>query len=158
MTLRLRFVVALFLALVLFGLCGCASIAPIGMFPREQGTRAAEGVWLSLHTVDTLQTVQIARNPQCFYEADPLAVGIYGSQHPNESRVLLTNVVLGAIHPVVSRWFDEHVEQSYNDDTETANLWAMGRIGWHAISIIGTGVSVANNFRRGIGPFSTRCP
>jgi len=156
---RPRFVFALIIALVLLFLCsGCAAIAPVGMFPREQSTRVAEGSWLVLHSIDTAQTVQIARNPTCHREADPLAARIYGSEHPNESRVLLTNVLLAAVHSSVSRWLDDRVDAARLRDDDSVGPWYVGRIAWHTVSLLGTGASVINNYGRGLTPTSAGCP
>ena len=155
---RPRFIVALILALVVLFLSGCAAIAPVGMFPREQGSRVAEGSWLVLHSIDTAQTVQIARNPTCHREADPLAARVYGSEHPSESRVLLTNVLLAAVHSSVSRWFDDHVADARARDDDSVGPWYVDRVAWYTVSLLGSGASVANNFGRGLTPTSAGCP
>lgn len=156
---RLRFLVALILALLLLiMLGGCATVEPGRMFPREHGSRVAEKVWLALDTVDTMQTVQIAKHPQCFREANPVAASIYGSEHPKAGRVVLTNVVLALVHSRVSRWFDDGVSRARLRDDDSVGPWYVGRIAWHAVSIAGTSAAVADNFSQGIGPTSVRCP
>lgn len=153
-----RLVVGAVLALLLLlQLTGCASMEPGRMFPREQSSRVAESVWLGLHTVDTMQTVQIARNPQCFWEDNKVAAAIYGTKHPDDDRVMLTNVLLGFVHSRVSRWFDDGVDRSFSAEDGNEGLWYVGRIAWHAVSIGASAAAVSNNYRRGIGPTGTGC-
>jgi hypothetical protein len=153
--LRFRFVIALVLAL-LFLLCAGCTTTP-GVFPREHGSRVAEKVWLTLDAVDTMQTVQIARNPSCFREANPIASTLYGSDHPSTRTVAVTNIVLALVHSSVSRWFDEGYARAEMRQDDSAGPWAVGRIAWHTVSILGTGAAVANNFSRGIGPTGATC-
>lgn len=156
---RFRFVVLLALALILFfALSGCATVEPGRMFPREHGSRVAEKTWLALDAIDTMQTVQIARNPSCFREANPLAASLYGDDHPQAGRVVSTNVVLALVHSKVSRWFDDHVALAASRGDDSVGPWYVGRIAWHAVSIVGTGAAVASNFNQHIGATSARCP
>lgn len=155
---RFRFILALVLALVLLALTGCATVPPSGVFPREQGSRAAESTWLALHAVDTLQTVQIAKHPECFRESNPIAAGVYGTDHPSAGRVAVTNVALAFVHSVVSRWLDDNVAESEATHDGNVGGWYVGRIVWHGLSIGGTGGAVAGNFSLGLTPTSARCP
>jgi len=145
-----RLVWAYAASVLLFVCClpGCAE------FPREQGTRRLETTWLALDAVDTAQTMQIAKHPECYSERDPLARAMYGTDHPTPQRVLVTNVLLGLLHPVVSRWLDDGYE---NADDDTVALWAIGRGGWHAFSLLGTGTAVLGNFSIGLTPTSANC-
>lgn len=143
--------------LVLIALSGCTTAKPPDVFPWEHGSRVAEGTWIALHTIDTLQTVQIAKHPQCYREANPIAAAIYGTDHPSASRVAITNVALMFVHSGVSRWFDDGVERARARGDDSVGPWYVGRIAWHAVSILGTGSAVANNFNIGLGPTSARC-
>jgi hypothetical protein len=150
---RLRFILAFILALVLLALCGCTA-----MFPREQGSRTAESAWLALHAVDTAQTIQIARHPECFHEANPLASAVYGTDHPSASRVAVTNVALALVHSSVSAWLDDRVASARASDSDMVGPWYVGRIAWHTVSLLGTGSAVVGNFSIGLKPTSARCP
>lgn len=159
MMVRFRFVLALGLVILLaLFVGGCATVEPGRMFPREHGSRVAEKTWLALDTIDTMQTVQIARNPSCFREANPVAASLYGSDHPSGGRVVLTNALLGLVHSKVSRWFDDRVAIARVRDDDSVGPWYVGRIAWHAVSLVGTSAAVANNFSQGINPTSARCP
>lgn len=161
MTVRFRYVAALIVVLLLFMCSGCTvlePVAPVGMFPREHGSRVAEGTWQALHMVDTMQTVQIARHPQCYREANPLAAKVYGTEHPSPQRVMITNLALGLVHSRVSRWLDDGVARAQARDDGLVGPWAVGRIAWHTVSILGTSAAVANNFSQGLTPTSARCP
>lgn len=137
-----------FVAFVILSLQGCADLMPI-----DEGSRAAEVTWLSMDAIDTAQTYQFAKRPQCFHEADSIAAHIYGSDRPPPNRILLINGVLALAHPLVSRWFDEHADAAYDADDDSVGLWFVGRGLWHMISIGATGLSIANNYGRGISPF-----
>lgn len=153
MSVRYRYIVALVLALVLLMTCtGCATM------PTDPGSRKAEAAWQLLDAIDTAQTVQIARNPTCFREANPAAAFLYGSDQPKPQRVLVTNLALMLVHSSVSRWFDDGYARAVASEDGSPGPWAVGRIAWHAVSILGTGAAVSNNFSRGIGPTSARCP
>lgn len=158
MTVRPRFLIALLIAIsLMLVVSGCATVDPGRMFPSEHSSRIAEGAWLALDAIDTAQTVQIARNPTCYREANPVAASLYGDDHPEAGRVALTNVVLALVHSRVSRWLDDHVAYATSHE-ENAGPWYVGRIAWHVVSIAGTGAAVANNFNRGLTPTSARCP
>lgn len=148
---RWRFIIALVIVSLLAFLTGCAA------YPIDKGSRRAEAAWELLDTVDTMQTVQIARHPACFREANPAAAFLYGGSQPPPQRVLLTNMALMLVHSSVSRWFDDRYTHAEARDDGSAGPWAFGRIVWHTVSIVGTGAAVANNFSRGIGPTSARC-
>lgn len=158
MIVRARFIAFLILALLLLFTTGCATVAPDGLFPREHGSRVAEKTWLTLHAVDTMQTVQIARRPECYRESNPFASAVYGSDTPSESRVLVTNVALAFVHSAVSRWFDDNVAASQLADDGNVGGWYVGRIAWHTVSLLGTGGAVIGNFSIGLTPTSARCP
>lgn len=153
---RFRYVALLVLALLLLYTCSGCTTTP-GVFPREHGSRVAEKIWLTLDTVDTLQTVQIARNPTCYREANPLAATVYGGDHPKAGTVAVANVILAFVHSSVSRWFDDGYARAEARQDDSAGPWAVGRIAWHTVSILGTGAAVANNFSRGIGPTGATC-
>jgi hypothetical protein len=123
------------------------------MLPIDEGSRAAEFTWLTLDAIDTAQTYQFSKKPQCFHEADSLAAHVYGSDRPPPARILAINGVLALVHPMVSRWFDEHADAAYDADSDSVGLWFVGRAAWHAISIGATGLSIMNNYERGISPF-----
>lgn len=124
------------------------------MFPREQSSQVLEVTWQALNTVDTMQTIQIAKYPQCFYEGNPIAADIYGTEHPSEKRVMITNVVLALAHSAVSRWLDDRVDAASPEHFED---WRATRRFWHTMSIIGTTAAVANNFNNHVRPTSARC-
>lgn len=129
-------------ALVLF-LAGCAAL-PIPLQPEtENNSNYAEGSFLVLATVDTLQTMHIRRGSNCDHEADPLAAALYGSKYPKPGRVLLTNLALITVHTMVTSWLDDKVAEHTHD--ENAGLWYSGRIVWHGVSLFAEAASVINN-------------
>lgn len=140
------------LAIGLLALSGCA------IAPTSSGGRIAESTWVALDAVDTLQTMQLARHPACYREADPIAASVYGGSNPQASRVLLTNLALIPLHSLVARALDRKVDEANADEDGHPALWNSARIAFHVISIAATGASVANNFSRGLTPTSARCP
>lgn len=100
---------------------------------------SAEYAWQGLAFVDTLQTATIARSPACLYEADSIAAWVYGTPHPSESRVLLTNGALAALHYAVAGWLARHE-------------WHITLRVFEAVSIAYSGQAVVHNIRMGITP------
>lgn len=155
---RLPFRVALWLALALACLMmqGCATL-PMPLQPQNEqyNSNMAEGAWLVLDGIDTLQTMHLKRdrNPTtvvtCNREADPLAAKIYGSQYPSPSRVLLTNIALATVHTMVTSWLDDEVAKHDQANDGSVGPWYVGRIAWHTVSIAFSLRSVINNKRQG---------
>lgn len=129
---------------IMAALGGCAAL-PMPFQPVAQdNSNKAEGAWLVLDAVDTLQTVQIAKHHNCFRESDPLAAWIYGSKYPNAGRVVLTNIVLATAHTMVTSWLDDKVA--------TGSIgWYRARVAWHTGSLLYSGVAVAHNMQQGLG-------
>lgn len=148
-----RFAFWMALALLTFTLAGCAAL-PIPFQPQNEqyNSNMAEGAWLVLDGVDTLQTMHLKRerNPTtyvtCDREADPIAVKFYGSQYPSKNRVLLTNIALATVHTMVTSWLDDKVAQHANDGS--AGPWYVGRIAWHVVSLTYSFASVMNNVKQ----------
>jgi hypothetical protein len=147
-----KLAIALLLGL---SLSGCSTLELVAPYQNET-TRNVERTWLVLHAIDTAQTVTIARSPNCLREADPMAVKIYGSDHPSEGRVIATNVLLGYAHYRIGGWIDKKTEESILDPkSEHSGVWKATRIAWHGIAILYSGMAVSNNMSLGIKPFST---
>lgn len=127
----------------------------MSMQPTNEDSARAEGAWLVLDAVDTLQTVQLAKHPACYREDDKAAVWLYGSEHPAAARVALTNVVLAISHTMVTAWLDDRVDAAR--DTDSYGPWVVTRFVWHAISLGASGAAVANNFSKGLTPTSAKC-
>ncbi len=118
-------------------------------------TRKAEYTWLAMHAMDTAQTVTIARSPECLVEANPLAVAIYGGEHPSPQRVLATNIALGFVHAKVGAWLDERTESALLDpDNHAVGGWYVARGAFYVVSFLSTGIAIGGNAERGVQPFS----
>jgi hypothetical protein len=139
-------------AAVLSLMSGCA-VLPIPFNPQNEQTNSntAEGAWLVLDAVDTLQTVQIAKHPACYREADPIAAKLYGSDHPNVGRVIGTNLILALGHTMVTSWLDDEVARHEMLNDDSVGPWYVGRVVWHVVLIVGTGSAVAGNHSLGLG-------
>lgn len=157
--------IAIFFVVLILGavisLSGCAAL-PLGMQPSNELSSDAEGAFLVLDTIDTLQTVDIAKHPQCWREADPVAAKIYGSDHPSAGKVIGINVALMLAHTMVASWLDDEVDKHLALDqatpgTDSVGPWYVGRIVFHTVSIVASGAAVINNKRLGISPFGGGC-
>jgi hypothetical protein len=157
-------VVALLLATA--AISGCASFQAAGREvlpvleaqPIEQATsNYAEGAFLVLDTTDTLQTINIAKHPKCWREADPWAAKIYGSDHPKVGVVIGVNVALMLAHTMAAAWLDDEVAKHDAANDGSVGPWYVGRVAFHAVSILGSGAAVANNFHLGISPWGGGC-
>lgn len=159
---RLRFQLALMAAIILALLTGCAAL-PMPFQPHTQeDSNYAEGTFLALATIDTMQTVQIAKHPKCYYESDPLARALYGTKHPSVGKVIGINVLMITAHTMVASWLDDKVAaESARYDAEDkygAGPWMMARFVFHVVSIGGEASATLNNWNRGIRLTSTGCP
>ncbi len=145
---RVAFVLACLLGLIY--LPGCAML-PMPMPPNDMSmnSNAAEGTWLALDAVDTLQTMHLKKGTACAYEADPLARALYGGANPAPARVLVTNLALMTAHTMITSWLDDEVAKHYKADDDQVGLWYAGRLAWHAVSIGASGASVVNNYYHG---------
>lgn len=139
--------ICLILAAV-FALSGCEVL---NATYTNDTTRKAEYTWLSMHAVDTLQTVTIARSPTCLREANPLASAVYGSDHPSVGRVVATNLVLAWGHAKLGAWLDERTERSILEEGDGRAGWYLARGAYYVVSFLGTGIAIGNNTGRGVG-------
>jgi hypothetical protein len=131
----------------LLALGGCAAL-PMPLQPETQNnSNYAEGAVIVLTAVDTAQTMHIRKGTSCDHEANPLMAKLYGSKYPAPGRVLATNLALLTVHTMVASWLDDKVDQHKTDDS--AGLWYVGRITFHAVGILGEGAAVADNASRG---------
>lgn len=146
---RPAFSAVLLMAIVAFGLCGCAAL-PMPLQPQaDSNSNYAEGAFIVLAAADTAQTMHIRQGTSCDHEADPLAAALYGSKYPKPGRVLLTNLALITVHTMVASWLDDKVDQHIKLDDGSAGPWYVGRVAFHAVSLAVEASSVINNHSRG---------
>lgn len=137
------------LLLSLTALAGCAAL-PMPLQPEtEDNSNVAEGGFLVLATVDTVQTMHIRRGTSCDHEADPIAAALYGSKYPKPGRVLLTNLALMTVHTMLASWLDDKVAEHKALDDGSVGPWYVGRLTFHAVSLVAEGSAVASNASRG---------
>jgi hypothetical protein len=145
--------VALFMLLILL-ICvacsGCAALPmPLQPANEQYNSNMAEGGFLVLATVDTLQTSHIHRGTSCDHEADPLAAALYGSKYPKPGRVILTNLALMTVHTMVTSWLDDEVAKHDQANDGSVGPWYVGRVVWHGASLLIEGAAVVNNHSHG---------
>lgn len=138
-------------------LSACADFPrPLAPLHDSYNSDTAELSWLALDAIDTAQTVQIARHPKCYREADSMAARMYGSDHPDVGKVVAINLALAFTHTVVTSWLDDKVAEHDMLNDGSVGPWYVGRIVWHVFSIVGSGAAVAGNFGIGLTPTSAR--
>jgi hypothetical protein len=93
-----------------------------------------EGAYLVLRYIDTAQTRTVAKNPDQWKEAGPVAVMMYG-EHPSVAEVHKFNILMAALHAFISYQIDPP-----------------GRTGWQIGSVIAQAYVVNENRKLGIKP------
>ena len=107
---------------------GCASFGDL-----SPETRAEEIAWQSLHAVDALQTLSIARDPECFQETtDPLL-----PRHPSQGAVVLWAAAASVLHFAVTDYLAKHTSAT------VVRLW-------QGVTIGTTSYWVVHNYAIGI--------
>lgn len=136
-------------AVLILAMCsGCATIEPT--------STKAEAVWQVLNVVDTAQTVNIARRPDCFREVDPLTSRLIGSK-PDTAEVLAVGLAYAWAHDRISGWLDRKTEAAIVDGRESRGAWYVARFSWHAVGLFTKARVVANNHAIGMRPFGDGC-
>jgi len=67
--------------------------------PWSREDVALEVTWQALHLVDTIQTRQIALNPNKYYEMNPLL-----GSHPSEEKILIYMAMGTVIHALITHY------------------------------------------------------
>jgi hypothetical protein len=112
---------------------GCATFRSL---PAE--TRAQEITWQSVHAIDAAQTLSVARDPDCYYEAvvDPLI-----GRHPPQGLVLAWAAGASLLHFAITNYLTGHASPT------------MVRI-WQGITIGSSAYWVSHNYSNGLRVFS----
>jgi hypothetical protein len=110
---------------------GCSSLPP------------DEFIWQTAHAFDVAQTVQIAKNPECYRETDPVTSRLIG-EHPSQGGVYAWGIGTAALHAGVSALLEKY----------DAKPWVKGV--WKAVSFTTVIYTVNNNFNEGLGVNSAR--
>ena len=98
---------------------------------------ALEATWLTLHTLDYGQTLNIAKEPNKYYEINPIL-----GRHPSEEKVhayMLTGMI---VHPIITYMLPREVD--------VMGFKVPARTIWQAVSIGTSGALVINNFNIGL--------
>jgi hypothetical protein len=114
-----------------FTLTSCAHLQP------------AEIAYQSLHVIDTLQTIQIARST-CYWENAPGTQQLIG-KHPGTAGAIAWGIATALSHYGITRWME----------ASDAPGWA--KVLWQAVTIGRTSYYVKNNYEQGIGLTGSGC-
>lgn len=125
---------ALTLAIASLLLTGCASNDW-----RDPSIRNRQITNTIVMALDTAQTVHIAREPDCYYERNPLL-----GKHPSVTRVITSGVLYSAGSWAAARWLDKA------GWFKTAKVLQYMQLGAH-------GLAIGNNASRGLEPFGSGC-
>lgn len=141
----------------LLTLSGCAALGPevpmSTVDSHEQNMAIAETAWQSLNIIDTLQTVQIAKNPNCYRESDIVTRHLIG-EHPSQGKAIGIGIVYGVAHFAITKWLDYN--DTLDEHGEYSSGWHVANISWQALTLLDKGVAVGNNFTIGLTPFNSR--
>lgn len=87
--------------LTILTLTGCASYNPY------KDMNNFEKVWQVAHLADVAQTISIARDPDCYFEDDPITRRLIG-RHPKVVNAFLWGVSTSYLHAQGSQWLDRN--------------------------------------------------
>jgi hypothetical protein len=145
----------------LFGMSGCVSTSVDGPRAFEFATTEARNTQVALTGLMALDTAQTASFGNCFREANPLAVAVYGTDRPSPKQVLITNTVYIAAHWAAASYLDRKAEAPIDlsltaeQDMARRGRWRFMRGLYQFLTAFGHGAAVINNQLEGIRPFST---
>jgi hypothetical protein len=121
-------------ALILFLLLTGCTLSP--------AARVEEATWQLLHTIDVGQTVQIAKNPNCYSESNAFI-----GPHPTVTTVIWYGLGTSVLHYMLTDWLGEKLA----DHPWVQHLW-------FAESAFITGKDVYTNSHDGLHFGSAECP
>lgn len=144
---------------VLATLTACDTLGPERPMSRVEEHHSnmvlSEGAWQSLNVIDTLQTLQIAKNLNCYHESDLVTKRLIG-ERPSQGKAIGIGIIYGVSHLLISRWLESNDNPDENGDYSSG--WHIANIGWQTLSLLDKTVAVGNNFRIGLTPFGAKCP
>ena len=120
-----------------FALLLLAGIARADWTGAETGKEIA---WEALHLLDWGTTLDIADNPDMYYEGGPAALFI--GRHPSRTAVNLYMGIGAVVHPIITHLLPRKFNL-FGWETKP-KTW------FQNISLIGSGACVANNFGVGL--------
>ena len=127
----------MFLVFAVVCLSGCSE------WSREM--RVEESAYQVLSAVDTIQTVQVTRRPDCYQESDPVTNFVIGN-HPRAGAVIAWGVARAGLHAFVTDWMQR----------EDAAPWAKRT--WQALTIGYEARDVGQNWSIGLHFGAPRVP
>lgn len=138
-----------------------ASVVVLGgcaLGPQSLQGRVMQGAITGVVVVDTLQTITIARSPECLMEANPVA--FLGDDSPSEKEVIAHNLVYLVGHWLLGGWLDRKANGNvkltlnerggWDEGMETRKWKFVQRMYW-GLTLGGHGAAVKGNKDTGIG-------
>ena len=101
----------------------------------------SEAAWQTLNVVDTGQTITTARNPQAWYEINPII-----GPHPSQERVYF-DMVGGAVLHYAGTALLDHMDPG-------SGPWHTLSLAWQSTNLVAKGYFVGKNFAYGEGPWA----
>jgi len=126
----------------LSGLPGCASFTV-----HDPATRYAEIAWQGLNAADWATSTNI-NHCRGFVESGWPGSELFG-EHPSDAQYLGLWVGTAAVHYGVTLLLDRI-------DEKHRYLWLLPLL-WEGSTIVGSGITVRDNFRLGLRPFGSSC-
>lgn len=112
-------------------------------YPLDKNEKKLLGAQIVLHSIDWLQTLKIARNPDKYYEK----LNFILREHPSENEV---NLYMGVylLSTVIMEYYAPDILETFGFNRKQAR---MGRKIFQGIFIMSSGYCVWNNFSIGLG-------
>lgn len=104
----------------------------------SEDARKVQMIQTGLMVLDSAQTVQFSRSPECTREKNPLA--FFGDEHPSVEKVVGHGLVYMGTHWFLGKWVD----------SKWSGKWQQ-KLYW-SLTMGGHGLAVGNNFKEGISP------
>lgn len=103
-------------------------------------TTVAEASWQALNIIDTMQTIQTAKNPACYKELGQMSIV---SEHPSVKEVYIGMAVFSVAHYLVAKGLDHLV-------IHDQNYMVLQRI-YQYTGLVFKGYSIGHNASIGLG-------
>jgi len=148
----------LIILLCLCVLSGCSLLMPIEYLDNDNKVRSsmtdAEKVWHVMNVIDTAQTINIARAPECYKESNPLTRALIG-EHPSTGNVIAIGVLYSVLYRAANQYIEDH--NIINSDGYFDTGWGYAKLGLDVLGLATKGFTIGHNHTIGLRPFGSGC-
>lgn len=118
--------------------------------PMSRETNIEEGVWQFLNVIDLLQSIQIAKNPQCYREVGTPAL-LGSGPHPGIGATIGFAALFGVGHYLVSRGIETLIDNEKTEDHDNGDDYRILQRWWQLGSFVPKAYTVEQNASIGLG-------